>query len=302
MPDTTPNLGLSYMLASQADKHVTFNASLSALDVYVQARAKSRTISSQPASPVEGDAYILPPGKSGTNWSGFSDHALAVWQDGVWRAFDTKIGQSAFVLDEANQIIRQASGWAVAGANQKPISSVETFLNGSFAIWQRGTSATLTATQSTYLADRWRHEAGIGGAASLSRINLMGGSTGLPEWAQFGLRHNQTTSATSPPRIEQRVEGLPRFSGNTLSVSAYMRVQSGTAVITPRAISNYGVGGSSATSLSAPAWTVTSTWKRFVATFAIPSIGAIANLDVPTSFLAIGFDLPTGSARICLLN
>ena len=61
MPSTTTaKLYLTYLLASQADKHVAVNEALSALDTLVQASVNSRSLASQPTSSQEGDAYILP--------------------------------------------------------------------------------------------------------------------------------------------------------------------------------------------------------------------------------------------------
>jgi len=48
--DSTPRLGLRYLLPNQAQKHVTLNEGLQALDVMTSLSVHSRAISSEPAA------------------------------------------------------------------------------------------------------------------------------------------------------------------------------------------------------------------------------------------------------------
>ena len=48
----TANLSLPYILASQAQKHVTHNEAIRALDCLVQLSVESRVLTGPPASPV----------------------------------------------------------------------------------------------------------------------------------------------------------------------------------------------------------------------------------------------------------
>ena len=57
--DTTPNLALPYILASQAQKHVTHNEAIRALDALVQISVKDRDLAAPPGAPAEGDRYIV---------------------------------------------------------------------------------------------------------------------------------------------------------------------------------------------------------------------------------------------------
>lgn len=68
MSDTT-RLALPYLAAGQAQKHVTVNESLRRLDALVQLSAVSATTTAQPASPSDGDIYLLPTGKTGATWA-----------------------------------------------------------------------------------------------------------------------------------------------------------------------------------------------------------------------------------------
>lgn len=75
--DSSPRHSLPFLLPNQAQKHVTLNESLRALDVMTALSVVSRSVSSQPASPLEGDCYILPAGFSGAAWDSFAAGRIA---------------------------------------------------------------------------------------------------------------------------------------------------------------------------------------------------------------------------------
>ncbi|MDX2237836.1 MAG: DUF2793 domain-containing protein [Hyphomonadaceae bacterium] len=108
----TTHLQLPYLASAQAQKHVTVNESLSALDRIVQLTALSATTSAQPASPADGDLYILPPGKTGAAWASFADHAVAHYLDGAWAQITPREGWRAWVRDAGKLVRRSASGWS----------------------------------------------------------------------------------------------------------------------------------------------------------------------------------------------
>ena len=57
--DETSNLLLPYILAAQAQKHVTHNEALRKLDALVQISVVDRDLAAPPASPAEGARYII---------------------------------------------------------------------------------------------------------------------------------------------------------------------------------------------------------------------------------------------------
>ena len=59
MSDITTHLLLPYILASQAQKHVTHNEALRLLDAMVQLSVLDRDLTSPPASPADGDRHIV---------------------------------------------------------------------------------------------------------------------------------------------------------------------------------------------------------------------------------------------------
>ena len=117
MTDTSPNLDLPLIMPAQAQKHVTVNESLMRLDALVQARVQSRSVSAQPASPADGQAWLMPASPSGAQWSAMSAGSLAVWRDGFWTEFPVQTGWCLFVIDEAVTVFHDGSIWRTAGAS-----------------------------------------------------------------------------------------------------------------------------------------------------------------------------------------
>ena len=68
MPETV-SLGLPLLVAEQAQKHVTHNEALRALDAIVQLSVKDRDLAAPPGSPAEGDRYIVAASPTGA-WAG----------------------------------------------------------------------------------------------------------------------------------------------------------------------------------------------------------------------------------------
>ena len=64
MTETT-HLGLPYLAAAQAQKHVTHNEALTRLDAVVQLAVIDTTLTAPPGSPGEGDRYIVAAGATG---------------------------------------------------------------------------------------------------------------------------------------------------------------------------------------------------------------------------------------------
>lgn len=127
--EISPRLALSYLAPSQAQKHVTVNETFRRLDALVQLTVSSRSISAEPASPAEGEAYILPPGASGAAWSAFGASDIAVFQDGAWARIAPAPGFCAFAIDETTLVAYDGASWSpVSGgaAVSAPIFGVNT--------------------------------------------------------------------------------------------------------------------------------------------------------------------------------
>lgn len=114
--ENTPNLELPYILPAQAQKHVTHNEALRALDAVVQLAVLDRDLTEPPPAPAEGDRYLVAAGATGA-WNG-RDGQVAAWQDGTWMFHAPGRGWLAWVADEERLFVWDGAAWrdAVAGA------------------------------------------------------------------------------------------------------------------------------------------------------------------------------------------
>ncbi len=112
--DATPRLGLPYLAAAQAQKHVTLNAALALLDGLVSSAVESRALAAQPTAPADGALYILPASPTGADWAAAGGDALMRFEAGAWEALPAGDGQLAYVRDEARMVVRRAGAWVDA--------------------------------------------------------------------------------------------------------------------------------------------------------------------------------------------
>lgn len=110
---TTPVLGLPEMSASQAGKYITFNQALHELEARL-VRVLSRSTTAEPASPAEGNAYLIPSGATGSNWSGKTNQ-LAVYYGAAWNFATPVEGVRVWVNDEDIEVVYNATAWRRRG-------------------------------------------------------------------------------------------------------------------------------------------------------------------------------------------
>ncbi len=127
----TPHLKLPYLAAAQAQKHVTVNEALTRLDALVSLSVKSRSVSTPPASPSDGDRYIVASAGAG-EWAG-NDGQIAVFQNGGWDIISPSIGWRAWIADEDRDAFFEGASWidgvqaSAGGANMSVQIATEDF-------------------------------------------------------------------------------------------------------------------------------------------------------------------------------
>jgi len=107
--DQTARLSLPFIMSQQAQKHVTHNEALQALDALVQPVVETRDLAAPPASPVLGEAHIVAAGATGA-WSGHA-HEIAAFQSGAWLFYDPAPGWQAWVKAEQALVAFHAGAW-----------------------------------------------------------------------------------------------------------------------------------------------------------------------------------------------
>ena len=107
--DHTPRLTLPFIMPSQAQKHVTHNHAIQALDALVQPVVESRTLTTPPTVPLEGEAWIVPGSATGA-WAGHTDE-IAAFQSGGWSFLDPATGWQVYVKAEQTQYVFESGAW-----------------------------------------------------------------------------------------------------------------------------------------------------------------------------------------------
>lgn len=109
MSDTTLHLGLPFLAAAQAQKHVTVNAALSRVDAVTQLCVLDRTLTAPPAAPAEGDRHLVAAGATGA-WAG-RDGQIAAFTDGAWEFFTPEEGWLVWVVAENALLVLSGGAW-----------------------------------------------------------------------------------------------------------------------------------------------------------------------------------------------
>lgn len=105
----TFHLRLPYIAAAQAQKHVTHNEALRALDAIVMLAVDDRDLSSPPPTPAEGARYLVKaPGADG--FAG-RDGQIAQYRDGAFEFHLPHAGWIAYVADEDALLVHDGDAW-----------------------------------------------------------------------------------------------------------------------------------------------------------------------------------------------
>jgi hypothetical protein len=149
-------------------------------------------------------------------------------------------------------------------------------INGDFGVWQRGTTFNAIVSN-TYFADRWTtgFVGGTGGqTTNITRQTFTPGTAPVAGYeGTYFARVNRSVSGDDI-YFGQRIEDVRTFAGQTVTVSFWAKVSSGT--LTPSRVflnQNFGSGGSSEVdSIGLFTPTFTTSWQRFTQTISVPSI------------------------------
>ncbi|WP_371158159.1 DUF2793 domain-containing protein [Jannaschia sp. 2305UL9-9] len=112
MAQSTPILDLPLIQASQAQKHVTHNEALVALDALVQPVVADLDRTEPPQTPAEGDRHVVAAGPTGA-WAG-QGGAIAAFLGGGWVFHRPAAGWRTHVLSVGADAVFDGTTWQVA--------------------------------------------------------------------------------------------------------------------------------------------------------------------------------------------
>jgi Protein of unknown function (DUF2793) len=114
----TIRLKLPLLAAGQSQKHVTMNDNLAALDTLVQLAVINRTLTTPPASSLEGDCHLVAANPTGS-WIGHADE-IARFDMGGWAFHQPANGWRCYVIAEQALLVRMAGQWVAAASPVSP--------------------------------------------------------------------------------------------------------------------------------------------------------------------------------------
>jgi hypothetical protein len=200
---------------------------------------------------------------------------------------------SASDVNDTNGTINANASPYAAGKNK--------FLNSDFGINQR--NFTSTTTNNTYGFDRWLFETyQATGSTTYSTQTFTPGTAPVSGYEGKNFARIVTTGQTGIDAysiLQQRIEDVRTYAGQTVTISFWAKAASGTPSISTVANQAFGTGGSpSATTQVAVAKTaITTSWARYSFQYAVPSIsGKTIGTTANTSYLGIYFWFSAGTA------
>jgi hypothetical protein len=151
------------------------------------------------------------------------------------------------------------------------LPSGNAIINGGFDIWQRGTSfSTFGMT-----ADRWGYgwTGGTGITGTVTRQTFTPGAAPVAGYeGQFFFRHTITnTGGASSVNLEQRIEDVRTFAGQTITVSFWAKADAARD-FKINLIQEFGSGGSANVNSDGPTLTTTTDWVRYTRTVDLASV------------------------------
>jgi hypothetical protein len=181
-------------------------------------------------------------------------------------------------------------------------------LNADFNLNQR--SFTSTTTDGTYGFDRWNLFTS-GGTCTYSTQAFTPGTAPVAGYEGTNFARLLTTGQTTGYSIlVQKIENARTFAGQTVTVSFWAKAGTGTPQVAVNFYRNYGTGGSPSAAEytnTATKVTLTTSWARYSATLAIPSVsgktfGTNANSSFIGLYLFTSDNVTAGSNSLGLQN
>lgn len=186
MSETSHNLGLPYISAAQAQKHVTHNEAIRTLDSIVQLSVVDRDLAVPPLSPAPGQRFIVAAAATGT-WAGHAGK-IAAFEDGAWAIHTPRAGWLAWVADENALVIWNGTSWVgvSGGGGSTSLNPASGALVGINATADATNRLAVSSPASLFNHDGTGHQQKINKAAAGDTASVLF-QTGFSGRAELGL-------------------------------------------------------------------------------------------------------------------
>jgi hypothetical protein len=122
MTNTTALQLLPLIQPSQAQKHVTYNEAVTALDVLVQTSAISRVLTAPPVGVVQGACHIVADGATG-DWLG-KDRQVAVYGGTFWTFYQPRTGWRVWLESEVTEAVFDGAVWTTSADRPERVAQL----------------------------------------------------------------------------------------------------------------------------------------------------------------------------------
>jgi hypothetical protein len=170
-------------------------------------------------------------------------------------------------------------------------------INGDFFVNQR--AFTSTTTTGTFGFDRWYLQTSTGTATYSAQTFTLGAAPVAGyEGTNFArLVTSGQTASSGFAGLLNKVEGVRTYAGETVTFSFWAKAASGTPKVQPTLEQDFGISGSAGVQLAGTAVTISTSWARYSATMAVPSISGktigVNNTLIVQLYTSLGTNYPT---------
>ena len=191
--------------------------------------------------------------------------------------------------------VEQNTGGAVAPF----VAGKNKFINGDFYVNQR--NLTSQTTDGAYGFDRWRMYASSGGTYFAQTFTPGTAPVAGYEGKNFArIVTTGQSGASVYTSIDQPIEDVRTFAGQTVTISFWAKAATGTPKISLEILQNFGSGGSATVITNATAVTISNAWVRYSVSVAIPPI---SGTTIGTgSYIDITFWVSAGTSFASRVN
>jgi hypothetical protein len=120
---SSPNLGLPYIAANQAQKHIPHNDALALIDGLLQLTLLARGLNAPPASFADGNRFLVGASPTG-DWAGQAG-AIAFRDNGLWQFLTPQVGWAAWIAAENLFVVFDGANWV------QPAAAISSFEGGA---------------------------------------------------------------------------------------------------------------------------------------------------------------------------